>query len=208
MIITIIIIITCYVAKYITVVECLGVVFQKTRNFSRNLCRYEALLEGAVLCCPRVALPIQTLYLTEDQIYTCHTQTPQMLSKMRRYLSSEQHLACGIFQHVRAMLFFSVIFTLYKYIPNFTDPGGLAVWGVGLRPLACWDFGFESRRGHGCLSLVSVVCFQADVSATGWSLVQRSPTECGVSDCDREASIMRRPWFTRGCWAMKNYVSA
>jgi hypothetical protein len=25
-------------------------------------------------------------------------------------------------------------------------------------PLACWDCGFESRWGHGCLSLVSVVC--------------------------------------------------
>jgi hypothetical protein len=28
---------------------------------------------------------------------------------------------------------------------------------------------------------------------------QRSPTECGVSECDRLASIMRRPWPTRGC---------
>jgi hypothetical protein len=60
---------------------------------------------------------------------------------------------------------------------------------VGLRPLAYWDCGFESRRGHGCLFLVSVVCCQVEVSATGWSLVQRSPTECGVSKkCDREAS--------------------
>jgi hypothetical protein len=39
------------------------------------------------------------------------------------------------------------------------------------------------------LSLVSVVCCQVEVSATGWSLVQRSATECGVSKkCDREAS--------------------
>jgi hypothetical protein len=30
--------------------------------------------------------------------------------------------------------------------------------GVGLRPLACWDCGFESRQGRGCLSLVSAVC--------------------------------------------------
>jgi hypothetical protein len=28
---------------------------------------------------------------------------------------------------------------------------------------------------------VSVVCCQVEVSATGWSLVQMSPTECGVS---------------------------
>jgi hypothetical protein len=60
---------------------------------------------------------------------------------------------------------------------------------VGLRPLAYWDCGFESRLGHGCLSVVSVVCCQEEVSATSWPLVQRSPTECGVSKkCDREAS--------------------
>ena len=36
---------------------------------------------------------------------------------------------------------------------------------------------------------VSVVCCHVEVSATTWSLVQRSPTECGVSKvCDREAS--------------------
>jgi hypothetical protein len=31
------------------------------------------------------------------------------------------------------------------------------------------------------VSFVSVVCWQVEASATGWSLVQRSPTECGVS---------------------------
>jgi hypothetical protein len=37
---------------------------------------------------------------------------------------------------------------------------------------------------------VSVVCCQVEVSATGWSLVQGSPTECGgVSNvCDHETS--------------------
>jgi len=38
---------------------------------------------------------------------------------------------------------------------------------VGLRPLASWDCGFESRRGLGCLSLVNVVCCEADISALG-----------------------------------------
>jgi hypothetical protein len=51
----------------------------------------------------------------------------------------------------------------------------------GSRQLAYWACGFESRLGHGCLSLVSVVCCQVEVSATGWSLFPRSPTECGVS---------------------------
>jgi hypothetical protein len=53
--------------------------------------------------------------------------------------------------------------------------------------------GFEYRRGHGYLSLLSVVCCQVEVPATGRFLVQGSPTECGVSKCDREASIMRKP---------------
>jgi hypothetical protein len=72
-----------------------------------------------------------------------------------------------------------------------------------LRLFACWVCGFESGLGHGCLSLVSVVCCQVEVSASGWSLVQRSPTECGASEYDREASTMRRPWPTGGCWAME-----
>jgi hypothetical protein len=40
----------------------------------------------------------------------------------------------------------------------------------------------KSHLRHGCLSLVSVVCCQVEVSATSWSLVQRSPTDCGVSE--------------------------
>jgi hypothetical protein len=49
---------------------------------------------------------------------------------------------------------------------------------------------------------VSVVCCQVEVSATGWSLIQRSPTDCGVSECDREASTVRRPWPIGGCCAI------
>jgi len=37
------------------------------------------------------------------------------------------------------------------------------------------------HRGHKCLSVVSVVCFQVEVSATSWSLIQRSPRDCGAS---------------------------
>jgi hypothetical protein len=57
--------------------------------------------------------------------------------------------------------------------------------------------GKKSRRGHGCLSLVSIVCCQVEVSASG----------CGVSECDREASIIRTPWPTTGCCAMKKKKS-
>ena len=37
----------------------------------------------------------------------------------------------------------------------------------GLRPLSCWDCGFESRRVHGYLSVVNVVYFRVEVCATG-----------------------------------------
>jgi hypothetical protein len=32
----------------------------------------------------------------------------------------------------------------------------------------------------------------------GWSIVQRSLTDCGTSECDRESSAMKRPWPTGG----------
>ena len=70
-------------------------------------------------------------------------------------------------------------FVLYVYAVYFAGPSGRAVYGVGLRPLACWVRGFESHGGDlEYLSVVSVVCCQVEVSATSWSLVQRSPTDC------------------------------
>ena len=40
--------------------------------------------------------------------------------------------------------------------------------------------GSNTAGGHGCLSLMNVVCCQVEVSAMGSSLVQNSPTECVV----------------------------
>ena len=59
---------------------------------------------------------------------------------------------------------------------------------VGLRPLTWWYCGFESRRRLKWMSHVSVVCCQVEVSATGRSLIQRSPTTCGMPECDLETS--------------------
>jgi hypothetical protein len=101
-------------------------------------------------------------------------------------------------------------------------------------PLAAWSKAWVCDRslagiagsnptvGHGCLCVVNVVCCQVEVSATSWSLVQRSPTGCGVSlfcvlsdrghwiglitrpeesygmcdvpELNRKAPIMRRTW--------------
>jgi hypothetical protein len=65
------------------------------------------------------------------------------------------------------------------------------------RSLVFGDCGFESRRGHGCMCLVSVEYCQVEVSATGRSLVQWRLTDCGVSESDLEISAMRRPQPTR-----------
>ena len=66
-----------------------------------------------------------------------------------------------------------------------------------------WLAGIVSSNPAGSMDvcLFRVLC-QVEVSATGRSLVQRSPTECGVFECDHESSIMRRPWAIRGYWAM------
>ena len=59
--------------------------------------------------------------------------------------------------------------------------------GCGSAALACWNCGLKSRRQYGCLSVVSC---QVQVSATGWSFVQRSPTD-GVcaSECDQAQKL-------------------
>jgi hypothetical protein len=41
------------------------------------------------------------------------------------------------------------------------------------------------------LFCVCYVCFQVEVSAMGQSLVQRIPTECGMSEFDPETARMR-----------------
>jgi hypothetical protein len=51
-------------------------------------------------------------------------------------------------------------------MPNFLPPccryggSGRVVCVVGLRPIACWECGFESNWGHGGTSVVSVVYSQ------------------------------------------------
>jgi hypothetical protein len=60
----------------------------------------------------------------------------------------------------------AAVFSL-TFLPFLADPSGLAVYGVGLRPFACWDCGFESRRGHGCL------CCACCIRAVVWNVKDR-----------------------------------
>jgi hypothetical protein len=49
------------------------------------------------------------------------------------------------------------IFNILDIKTSSADPAGRAVLGVDLRPLACWDCGFEPRRGYACC-ILGVLC--------------------------------------------------
>jgi len=92
---------------------------------------------------------------------------------------------------------------LFYYVTDFRIHIFLVPIPVAARPkaLVCGRLlagivGSNPAGGHKCLSLVSVVCCKLEITASGWSVVQRSPTECGVSECDHESSAMMRPWLT------------
>jgi hypothetical protein len=54
---------------------------------------------------------------------------------------------------------------------------------------------------------LDVVCCQVEVSATDRSLFQMSPGDCGVTECDREASKMRpRPTRAVETWEGITYL--
>jgi hypothetical protein len=67
---------------------------------------------------------------------------------------------------------------------NWADP-------VGLRPLACWDGGFEAREGHICQSIVIVVCCHIGVFAMYRSFAQSGPIVCVcVCVCVRDQVLL------------------
>ena len=79
-----------------------------------------------------------------------------------------------------------------------------AVYGVGLQPFAFCGCGFKSLRRHECVSPVIVVCCQIEVSASSWSLVQRIPTECDVSEYDLETREKKKIlWLLTGFKILK-----
>jgi hypothetical protein len=57
----------------------------------------------------------------------------------------------------------------------------------------------------GALISVPFVCCQVEVSASGRSLVQRSLTEFGVSECAGEACTLRKSKPNSGCCAMEQF---
>ena len=53
---------------------------------------------------------------------------------------------------------------------------------------------------------MSVVLFQVEISATGLSRVQKTPTNCGVSEYDYGNHKLRKPRPTRAVELYKSHV--
>ena len=71
-------------------------------------------------------------------------------------------------------------------------------YGEGLRPIACWDYGFESRRGHGFLILVEC-CVSSYLCDGPIPRLDESYHLWFVIVCDLGASRMRRPLPALDC---------
>jgi hypothetical protein len=63
-----------------------------------------------------------------------------------------------------------------------------------MRPLACWDPGFESHWGHGCLSVVSCVLSGRGLCDELVTRPEESYRLWCVVVCDLETSRNRRTW--------------
>jgi len=86
--------------------------------------------------------------------------------------------------------------SLYHYQNLTRGPCGRAVKGVGLRPLAFWDYGFEShRRIEVCLLWVSCVVWFSSLHRA-YSSRGVPPLAVCLSTIVKH-SITRRPWRTR-----------
>jgi hypothetical protein len=77
-----------------------------------------------------------------------------IISSLRVLIPSISYVTFKVLRYIIVfyLVFFYFVLNFYSYIIL-----------VCLQPIACWDCGFESRRGHGCLSVVSVVCCHVDV---------------------------------------------
>jgi len=83
-------------------------------------------------------------------------------------------------------------------------------WSLWLRGPRCRSattclLGFRVRIPPGTWISVSCDCCRVKVFASGLSLVQRIPTKCVMSECELEASLMKRLSSSRVCCTIKNH---
>jgi len=81
-----------------------------------------------------------------------------------------------------------------KLVTSLVDPSGRKDKAYVCACSLVGTAGSNHARGK---SVVGVLCCKLEVSAKGRSHARRSPTECGVSQCDRGTCTMRRSGPTR-----------
>jgi hypothetical protein len=138
--------------------------------------------------------------------YRIHTASPEPTSLQMR-ATCNYHSPCvrqvtNLFQQTNWRIGFRSWNTIYKLLKHQKGINSkyVLVWvaaqsKAGLQPLACWDCGCESCQGHGCLSVVSIVCCQGDVSVMSWSLITEEFCQLWwIIVYDLRTLSMRRPW--------------
>jgi len=87
------------------------------------------------------------------------------------------------------------------------DHSGRAVYGVGLRPLAGWDYGFEFHLAHGCVFWVLCVVRQRSLRRTDHSSRGVLPSLVCLPECEQGTSHRRpRPTRTVEPWEKKKTI--
>jgi hypothetical protein len=90
----------------------------------------------------------------------------------------QQEERAGWWRSALILWFTDLMCTKYKNRCRFQWLRGLRRGSAAARWLGLW---FRIPPGHEFLSVVIVSCCQVKFSARSWSLVQRSPTDCGAS---------------------------
>ena len=114
-------------------------------------------IAGNVLLHYNRAVVWPPLYCWEE---TMNEEEEKIRKKRRRRRNTEE-------KNVNKIGYVAVATHYLRLLCPGAGPSGRAFEGVGLRPLACWSCRFESQWGHGCPSVVRVVCCQVEHCESG-----------------------------------------
>ena len=157
-----------------------------TRRLSQWL---DYLLPPQRLCVPREAFTITTkksALPSTGPLYPDNVSTPSIYS-VANVQKCITDTTLGVALNQTSLL----------YITN--NPDGRAGKGVGLRPLACWDCGFEYRRGgHGCVFCDCYVLSCRGLCVGLITRLEESYTVRCVVVCDLQTLRMGRSWPALG----------
>jgi hypothetical protein len=126
---------------------------------------------------------------------------PDRLTPTHSRITFAETLAAFIFSELKKRTCISVHVIIFGSKTSHACPSGRAVYGVGVQPLACWDWGFDPTTGMDvCLLWVCLLTGRGLCDELITRPEESYPLWCFVV-CDLETSWMRRPWPTGGCRA-------